>query len=396
MSGASRFDITRVRLRQYRSIANCDVRLGPLSLIVGPNGSGKSNFVDSLRLVSQALNENLDNALRERGGAAEVRRRSTGHPTHFGIELVFQGESFAGEYKFQIAAVRGGDFRVSHESCLVVGSEFGGEPIRYEIRDGQVVFASDGVVVPRVTDDRLLLATLSGQESFRPVFDGLTGVNVFNLNPDSMRSLQKPDPGELMHRDGANVASVLENLKRTQPELKVRIEEYLRQIVPGVESVDRKGLGAYETLEFRQRVQGSRDPWVFPATSMSDGTLRVLGVLVALFGPTGEARSPVVVEEPEVALHPAAAGLLLEALKSASTLRQVVATTHSPDLLDSPALQADEIVAVRAEDGKTVVSALEPAGHQAIKDSLYTPGELLRVDQLQPAPDGTVQSELFA
>jgi predicted ATPase len=129
---------------------------------------------------------------------------------------------------------------------------------------------------------------------------------------------------------------------------------------------------------------------------MSDGTLRVLGVLVALFGLTGEGRSPVVIEEPETALHPAAAGLLLEALKSASALRQVLATTHSPDLLDSPALTPEEMIAVRAEGGRTVVSQLDPAGAKAIREHLYTPGELLRVDQLQPADDGSSQLELFA
>ena len=69
----TRFDLTRVRLRQYRSIAQCNVEVGPLNILVGPNGSGKSNFLDAMRLTAQALNENLDNALRERGGVSEVR-----------------------------------------------------------------------------------------------------------------------------------------------------------------------------------------------------------------------------------------------------------------------------------------------------------------------------------
>lgn len=101
-----RFDITRVRLRHYRSIPSCDVRLSDLTFLVGPNGSGKSNFLDSLRFVSQALDENLDNALRERGGATEVRRRSTGHPTHFSVALDFRGDTYQGTYKFSIGAVK--------------------------------------------------------------------------------------------------------------------------------------------------------------------------------------------------------------------------------------------------------------------------------------------------
>jgi len=59
--------VRRVRLRNYKSIAACDVRLGPFTALVGPNGSGKSNFLDALRFVRDALDTNLEHALRERG-----------------------------------------------------------------------------------------------------------------------------------------------------------------------------------------------------------------------------------------------------------------------------------------------------------------------------------------
>ena len=70
--------ITRVVIRNYKSIGACNVRLGPLSILVGPNGSGKSNFVDALRFITDALRYSLDHALRDRGGIHEVRRRSSG------------------------------------------------------------------------------------------------------------------------------------------------------------------------------------------------------------------------------------------------------------------------------------------------------------------------------
>src|ERR1044071_3474598 len=96
--------LSRVVLENYKSIAACDVRLGPLMFLVGPNGSGKSNFLDALRFVSDALGTSLDHAIRERGGINEVRRRSSGHPTHFGIRLeVSLGESH-GHYAFNVGA----------------------------------------------------------------------------------------------------------------------------------------------------------------------------------------------------------------------------------------------------------------------------------------------------
>ena len=74
--------ITRVILKNYKSIAACDVHLGPLTFLVGRNGSGKSNFLDALRFVADALNTSLDHAIRDRGGINDVRRRSRGHPNH--------------------------------------------------------------------------------------------------------------------------------------------------------------------------------------------------------------------------------------------------------------------------------------------------------------------------
>lgn len=297
---ASRFDITKVRLRHYRSIAGCEVELGPLTMLVGPNGSGKSNFLDALRLTAQGLTENLDNALRERGGISEVRRRSRGHPNSFGVGVTFRTNGYGGRYRFQVGAVKGGDYRITHEECQVHSAQFGSAARFFSIRDGVLVDHSEPVMPPAASD-RLYLVAASGLDAFRPVFDGLTGVNVYNLNPDAMRHLQKPEAGELLKRDGSNVASVLERLKRELPETKQRIEEYLSRVVEGVAGVDRRGLGAWETLEFRQRVAGDDSPWTFQATSMSDGTLRALGVLVSLFAGNAVFASPVGIEEPEVA-----------------------------------------------------------------------------------------------
>lgn len=300
------------------------------------------------------------------------------------VDLEFRGSNFSGSYGFEIAAVRGGDYRISREDCVVRRAEFGSDDEYFRVRDGMLVSTSSSVALPPASDDRLFLVLASGLKEFRPVFDGLRSINIYNLNPDAMRQLQKPDAGELLRRDGSNIASVVEQLRRTAPSEKERIEEYLRQIVPGVTSVNRRGLGAWETVEFKQHIAGAKDPWVFPATSMSDGTLRALGVLVALFAPAGRIYTPIGIEEPETALHPAASGLLLEALQSASRQRQVFVTSHSPDLLDSPRLTPEHILAVRAEGGTSHIGRLDEASSRALKESLFTAGELLRLDQLQP------------
>ena len=392
----SRFSISRLRLRHYRSIAACDVRLGPLTLLVGPNGSGKSNLLDALRLTAQSLSENLDNALRERGGINEVRRRSRGHPTSFGIEVSFDTDEDLGTYRFQVGAARGGDFRVTHEECRVVSREPLTADRFFVVRDGRLVESSEHPM-PSVPADRLFLGPASGLDPFRDVFDGLSAINIYSVNPESIRHLQPPAAGDLLRRDGSNIASVLERLRRERPEVKQRIEDYLSQVVEGVTGVDRRGYGAWETVEFRQRVAGDEDPWTFQASSMSDGTLRALGVLVALFAGGPAVASPVGIEEPEAALHPVAAGVLLDALRDASERRQVMVTTHSPELLDSTGIGVSEILAVQAIRGDTIIGRVDAAGRRALKDALFTPGELLRANQLTPSGDEVPrQLELFA
>ena len=139
---------------------------------------------------------------------------------------------------------------------------------------------------------------MSGSEAFRPVYDALSSTGFYNLNPEAIRDLQPPDPGDLLKRDGSNVASVLSNLS---PAFKERVEEYLGQVVAGVTSVDRRLVGPKETLEFRQAVRGAQHPWRFFASNMSDGALRAFGILVALFqGAGGANRRLVGIEEPEL------------------------------------------------------------------------------------------------
>ncbi len=167
-----------------------------------------------------------------------------------------------------------------------------------------------------------------------------------------------------------------------------RIKAYLANIVPGISEVERVSLGPRETLQFRQRVTGAEHPWKFFAANMSDGTLRALGILVAVTQLV-ERRAPVSlvgIEEPETARHPAAAGALMDALREAATHTQIVVTSHSPDLLDQIDVDHDHLLVVVSQEGKTGVAPVDAASLESIREHLYTPGELLRLDQLDPDP----------
>jgi len=245
--------VTRVLLRNYKSIAACDVSPAQLTFLVGPNGSGKSNFLDALRFVSDSLRHSLDHALRDRGGINEVRRRSSGHPTHFGIRVDFDIGAATGHFAFTVAAKRGGGYRLKDEECVVLPRD--DAPAHYyRVSSGQV--KSSESPFPATSSRRLALVSASGMPAFRPVYDAFSRSGFYNLNPTAIRTMQSPDPGDLMNRDGGNVASVLDRIGQQSPESKTMIEEYLGKVVPGITGVDRKSVGPVETLEFKQRVTG--------------------------------------------------------------------------------------------------------------------------------------------
>lgn len=390
--------LNRVVIRNYKSIGYCDVRLGPLTYLVGVNGSGKSNFLDALHLVCDALTGSLDNALNERGGLSEVRRRSSGHPTHFGIRLEFSLKTGQrGHYAFNVGALKDRGYEVQAEECVLEG--IGKGPF-FQIDRGKLRSSSEPAF-PAVTADRLALVAASGFAAFRPVFDALTAMSFYNLNPKLMRDLQKPQEGRLLKTAGENIASVIGHLERVAPDQIGVVQDYLQTVVPMVHGVERRQVGPMETLEFRQDMAGSKHPWRFLAHNMSDGTLRALGILVALFqGNRDYSPALVGIEEPETALHPAASAALREALARAARKTQVIVTSHSPDLLDDRTLGSEPFLAVVSEGGETRIAPLDEASRDAMRQQLFSAGELLRLNQLVPdsvalAEQDQRQSDLF-
>ncbi len=385
--------IQRVTIRNYKSIAACRLDLQKLTFMVGPNGAGKSNFLDALKFVSDALRSSLDHALRDRGTISEVRRRSGGHPNHFVLRLDFilpNGQ--VGHYAFRVGAKPAGAYVVQDEECEIHPEEGFGQSEYFRVKSGVVVEKTVSPM-PAALPDRLLLVAASGLRAFRPVYDALSRIEVYNLNPREIANMQKPDPGEILRRDGSNAASVLQ---RMPDHVRAMIREDLARIVPGVSDVEARTLASQETVEFRQAVKGQAHPWRFFASAMSDGTLRAFGILLAVFQAASEqasGRPPLLIglEEPEMALHPAAAGVLLSALRKGAEHCQVIVTSHSPDLLDNPDIEPESLMAVDNPGGLTRIGKIDGLGREMLRKQLFTAGELLRQNQIAPDPESVAE-----
>jgi predicted ATPase len=389
--------LKRVRIRNYKSIASCDVELGALTVLVGRNGSGKSNFLDALAFVADALRVSPEYAVRSRGGFRELCNRravmgdaSAAVGVEFDMVIPERFGLYAYNYGFSVGPSDSGrGLRVTEEHLDTFrGDDF--PRYGFATRDGEPASATFRFQdMPPVLPDRLYLTNLLGGLAIRELYDRVCQFKIYHLNTDAMRSPQKPDEGGSLRRDGSNVASVLGRIAERSPGAKERLVGYLGSIVRGITDVRRVSVEGHEVVRFRQAVEGSPDPLEFNASGVSDGTLRVLGTLVAVaqFTDEGLPVSLVGIEEPETALHPAASAALMDALEEAAVTRQVVVTTHSPDLLDELDPETDRLLVVENRGGDTVIGSIDRASREIIKEQLYTPGELLRMDQLEPDHD---------
>jgi predicted ATPase len=130
--------ISRVRLRNYKSIGSCDVNLGPLTILIGPNGSGKGNFLDALAFLSRAVETTPNQAITERGGIEAVIRKVPPSADSFEIQVEVslpQGEDWTrGTYGFKVKHnTRDGTFDVYDETCELATQP---ETLRFEVREG--------------------------------------------------------------------------------------------------------------------------------------------------------------------------------------------------------------------------------------------------------------------
>lgn len=183
----------------------------------------------------------------------------------------------------------------------------------------------------------------------------------------------------LLHH-GEGVANIISFMQNHTPTVLETITKFLRAITPEIERVWVLQAGGYDILQFS--CVGSETP--FNASQMSDGTLHALGVLTAIFHAKSAGIALLGIEEPEAGLHPAAARVLREALIEASEEVQIIVTSHSPDLLDSPDIHPDSILAVVRENGETKIGPIDAASRKTLDEHLFTAGELLRLNQLEP------------
>jgi predicted ATPase len=155
----------------------------------------------------------------------------------------------------------------------------------------------------------------------------------------------------------------------------------LGRVVEGVQDIRVVEAGGYLVTQLKHEEQNGHAPW-FPLAQQSDGTLRVLGLLAALYQATPH--SLIAIEEPELSIHPGALAMLSEVIEEAATRSQVLITTQSPDLISC--FSADQLRVVERVGTETQIGPIDERQREAINTQLFSAGDLLRIEGLHTAP----------
>jgi len=376
--------IRSIVLKRFRSIPSARVTFDNPTIFVGRNGSGKSNLVSAFSFLASAMGSPLQAVFDKDGGIATVRNRSSGksYPPNLGIRVDLarlNGEARRGFYAFEVKALKNYGFSVVREQCSV-GE---GTSRAWFDRDARGFRSNVASLKPALDPAALGLPVIGGEEKFSSVLRALSGMRVYSIEPGKVRSMQEPDSGVVLKSDGDNVTSVLKEIERQSPDDFERVSEILATIVPNTKQVQVKKHGKNLALQFTQEWGDDKPKRLnFEGFSMSDGTLRAIGLLAAVF--QRPRPSLIAIEEPEATIHPGALDSILELLRYAAEHMQVVVTTHSPDLLDAKWITDRHLRLVEWHEGATHVGEVSDSNRRALTEHLTRAGEMLRANVLEP------------
>lgn len=390
-----------VRVQHYKSLDNVTVDLHPgITVIVGPNGVGKSNFVDVLRFLHDAVTSNLDDAIRKREGIVRLLQYYKTRPYQISLNFTFRNESEEFEYCLKLSGKSNGDWRILKESLKPLEPtaqiEYG---MRYE-RNSQKKLIVGQDEIEKFSEHRLALGMLlrQAENPHRQLQDSQSEKNNLRrwsmplgfpfireigrwshctIYPNILKKPANPDRSRLaLEESGENWATVIKSAK---PAVMERIHEAMQAVLPDFRHVKVETVGSYLIPRFF--FASGEETIAFDPVQLSDGTLRLFGLLLAAY----QQPPPrlLVIEEPEQTIYPGALAVLADVFSEISETTQVIITTHSPYLISHFA--PDQIRVAYMKNSLTQIARIHPNQMEAIHEGLMSPGEFMTAEGLQPA-----------
>ena len=360
--------LEKLTIKNFKSIREQTLALGKLNVFIGGNGAGKSNLIEAFRFLREIVNQNLAGYTGIKGGADTLlyfgRKRSP--EMSFGLEFG-EGDT-SNAYSVEL--------RSTDEDSLMISDEtaYYHERKKYPKPFDKAVSSFSKESKLKTVDHICTRQVMRDLDSYR--------VYHFHDTSDTagVKGTCDLDDNRVLRPQAENLAAFLYWMQQKQPDHFANVQDTLRQIAPFFQELRLAPRKLNETKILLEWKEKGSDAY-FNAASMSDGTLRFLCLTTLLLQP--ELPAVVLLDEPELGLHPAAVTLLADLISSASTRTQVIVATQSVTLVNQ--FEQDSVWTVDRKDNQSVFTHLSSEDMTAWLDG-YALGELWEKNVLGARP----------
>ena len=405
---------TNMKIKNFKSIASAEIDFAPFTMLVGANASGKSNLINVFKFISNIATEGIENAVALQGGIPYLTNMSLpkGNPIEISFSLDMSNEEWVRytenksvalkvqkmDYHFMIQPnLKGGGYHIVEDELTLTFACSHFDPSakgkdRYTPINAQYSFvaekktAKSHIQLRNIFDSRHLIddetkklisknityqvfARICNEDKnelmlyrvsmlLPPVFSESTFIRIFDFDPKELKKASSMASTRILEENGSNLASVLHNILRTK-ENRDKLTTFLKTFLPFV-----NGISVENNLDrsFSYKIQENFSNRAFHSNFLSDGTVSLLAIIIALYF---ESLSNIIIlEEPERNIHPKLLSNLLESAEDVSEEKQVIITTHNPEMLKHAKIESIRLIQ-RDSKGYTLIST--PGNNETVK-----------------------------
>ena len=364
--------LERLTLKGFKTVVSCvDFSFQSLTALIGPNGAGKSNFISFFRMLSWGLADpkNLQLYVGKQGGASTLLHDGPANTREVETEITMVTDAGTNRYAFGLTYAAGDTFVFDYERCEFSRSGADAEPYRNDM--------SVGGSAPQL----LYLATYD--RTARVLRDLLRRIVVYQFHNTSVtarvRGKWRADDNRWLKEDAGNLAPVLLRLRDEDGGYYQRIVETIRLILPFFSDFELNPEHGSLLLQWRERDSDQ----IFGVAQAADGMLRVMALVTLLLQPEQDLPDVVILDEPELGLHPYAVNIVGGLIRSLATRIQIVVATQSTQLIDC--FEPNDVVVVERNQRRSSFRRLDA---DALRDWLtdYSLSELWEKNVLGGRP----------
>ncbi len=340
--------VDRLVIENFKSIRSCDIELNDINILIGSNGGGKSNFISFFTMLNTFVEGKFQNFVKKQGGANNLLYFGRKYSSFIRGDIYFKNN----RYEFILEA--------DIENRLF----FNRETTYFKPSDKDTWFSktlSTNEYESKLTDQKTHKSDW-GPWKGTPfyVYHALKTWRVYHFHDTSVNSpMRTPcnvNENKYLHPDASNLPAFLYMLQRAYPDSFSDIENAFRSIAPFFDRFELEPDRSNPEI-IRLEWKHVDSDYLFTAVHLSDGSLRMLALLTLLLQPDHLLPTTILIDEPELGLHPAAIELLSEIIKSVSKKSQIIISTQSPSLVSH--FEPEDIIVVELVEKETIFKRLD-------------------------------------